>query len=322
MFTVLSKFNFTRLLRERSVENIDLISTIEKFLYKSRGFVVQKPKQKEPVILLLSGGLDSIVAWEVLMSWYDSVVYPVFISRGKNQRVRKEWSSVYYFASYFQRKYPDNYRSPFRMRVNTLPKDYESYFTTIALSAEEILANFDSQRSYIKDGSNVLIKRVNNIDPYLTAFYGVMYAQYLENKFQIKIRNLFVGVNASDGKEGSSQSFTALRSTLLSMCAATANYDWSFSSVFFEKELGLALDKTDVVALGAELGLPMERTWTCFNHGLWQCGDACATCEDRRNAFVLAGVKDKTFYLSSFKALPDLLVREAKNLVKSIIYKF
>jgi len=321
MFKALSKTDFIKLLRERNVENIDLISVVEKFLQKKRGFVLQKPKKKEPVILLLSGGLDSIVAWETLIRWYDCIVYPVVISRGNWQRVHKESKSVRYFAKYFQRKYPDNYQEPFRMKVNTLPKDYSSYFTNIALSAEEILANFDAQRAYIKNGSNVLIRRENNIDPYITSFYGVIYAQYLQNRFQVKARHIFLGVNASDGISGSSQSFTALRSALLSICAATANYDWNFSSVFFEKEFGLFLDKSAVVSLGAEFGLPMEKTWTCFKYGLWQCGDSCATCEDRRNAFSLAGVVDKTFYLSSFKALPSLFVRRLKNLVKSIIYK-
>lgn len=321
MSRVFSKKDFIELLQKRSTENTDLVSFVEKFFQKKRGFVLQKPKKGEPVILLLSGGLDSIVAWEALIRWYDCVVYPVVINRGKWQRVRKEWKSVCYFSKYFQSKYPDNYQEPFRMKVNTLPKDYDGYFTEIALTAEEILANFDAQRSYIKDGANVLIRRDSNIDPYITSFYGAIYAQYLQNRFQVKARHVFLGVNASDGISGSSQSFTALRSTLFGMCAATANYDWSFSSVFFEKEFGLFLDKSAVVSLGAEFGLPMEKTWTCFKYGLWQCGDACATCEDRRRAFSVAGIVDKTFYLSSFKALPSLFVRRLKNLVKSIVYK-
>jgi 7-cyano-7-deazaguanine synthase len=53
--------------------------------------------------------------------------------------------------------------------------------------------------------------------------------------------------------------------------------------------------KTDIVALGARLGVPFEETWSCYEGGDVHCG-RCGTCVERREAFELAGVADPTVY--------------------------
>lgn len=55
-------------------------------------------------------------------------------------------------------------------------------------------------------------------------------------------------------------------------------------------------DKADVVALGVELGVPLELTLSCMNprDGL-HCG-LCSKCRERRDAFNEAGVADPTTY--------------------------
>ncbi len=53
--------------------------------------------------------------------------------------------------------------------------------------------------------------------------------------------------------------------------------------------------KADIVRRGSELGVPMERTWSCYEGGQLHCG-ACGTCIERREAFYLAGVPDPTRY--------------------------
>lgn len=58
--------------------------------------------------------------------------------------------------------------------------------------------------------------------------------------------------------------------------------------------------KSDIVALGTILGVPLHLTWSCykgadFNTHL-HCGK-CGTCVERREAFERAGVKDPTSYL-------------------------
>jgi 7-cyano-7-deazaguanine synthase len=53
--------------------------------------------------------------------------------------------------------------------------------------------------------------------------------------------------------------------------------------------------KADIVTLGHQLGVPFERTWSCYNGRDIHCG-ACGTCYERREAFRLAGVGDPTMY--------------------------
>jgi 7-cyano-7-deazaguanine synthase len=57
----------------------------------------------------------------------------------------------------------------------------------------------------------------------------------------------------------------------------------------------VAWRKADIVRRGQVLGVPLERTWSCYIGGARHCG-ACATCRDRRAAFAAAGVTDPTEY--------------------------
>ncbi len=54
--------------------------------------------------------------------------------------------------------------------------------------------------------------------------------------------------------------------------------------------------KEDIVTRGAELGVDFARTWSCYKGGEAHCG-RCGTCVERREAFELSGVEDPTEYL-------------------------
>lgn len=57
----------------------------------------------------------------------------------------------------------------------------------------------------------------------------------------------------------------------------------------------LETDKTGIVRLGHELGVPFALTWSCYEGGTKHCGK-CGTCVERREAFALADVEDPTDY--------------------------
>lgn len=56
-----------------------------------------------------------------------------------------------------------------------------------------------------------------------------------------------------------------------------------------------ASTKADIVSLGVEVGVPYDKTWSCYKGGEKHCG-RCATCVERQEAFALAGVPDPTEY--------------------------
>ena len=57
----------------------------------------------------------------------------------------------------------------------------------------------------------------------------------------------------------------------------------------------IAASKSDIVRIGADLGVPFERTWSCYEGGKIHCGQ-CGTCVERKEAFAGAGVPDPTAY--------------------------
>ena len=55
------------------------------------------------------------------------------------------------------------------------------------------------------------------------------------------------------------------------------------------------LDKTELVRRGAKLGIDYSHTYSCYRGGEHHCGH-CATCRERQEAFIKAGVADPTVY--------------------------
>ncbi|MDQ8207210.1 7-cyano-7-deazaguanine synthase QueC [Coraliomargarita sp. SDUM461003] len=63
--------------------------------------------------------------------------------------------------------------------------------------------------------------------------------------------------------------------------------------------------KADIVRRGAVLGVPFEKTWSCYKGGEVHCG-RCGTCIERREAFDLAKVEDPTTYADDAPSLESL----------------
>lgn len=58
------------------------------------------------------------------------------------------------------------------------------------------------------------------------------------------------------------------------------------------------LTKADIAAEGANLGVPFEKTWSCYKGGDIHCG-RCGTCVERIEALDLADAVDPTIYEDS-----------------------
>jgi 7-cyano-7-deazaguanine synthase len=59
----------------------------------------------------------------------------------------------------------------------------------------------------------------------------------------------------------------------------------------------IAINKGQIAAEGARLGVDFALTWSCYKGGAIHCG-TCGTCVERREAFMQAGVADPTDYES------------------------
>jgi 7-cyano-7-deazaguanine synthase len=70
---------------------------------------------------------------------------------------------------------------------------------------------------------------------------------------------------------------------------ATGNQRLNIKAPFVDK------DKSEIVRLGQEFGVPFKETWTCYKGGALHCG-ACSSCSERKRAFSESGVVDPTEY--------------------------
>ncbi|MDQ5988294.1 MAG: 7-cyano-7-deazaguanine synthase [Syntrophus sp. SKADARSKE-3] len=60
----------------------------------------------------------------------------------------------------------------------------------------------------------------------------------------------------------------------------------------------IAMNKADIAKRGLQLGIDFSQTWSCYNGGDIHCSE-CGTCKERKEAFFLAGIKDPTDYMES-----------------------
>ena len=59
------------------------------------------------------------------------------------------------------------------------------------------------------------------------------------------------------------------------------------------------MEKRDVVRLGLELGVPLELTLSCMNPQAGRHCGLCSKCRERRDAFLEAGIDDRTEYATA-----------------------
>lgn len=91
-----------------------------------------------------------------------------------------------------------------------------------------------------------------------------------------------------DGRPGGAEFISAYQE------AALAAYAWRLVPGFRVLAPFVDLALADVVELGAHLGVPFGRVWSCRD-GAVHCG-TCEACVERREAFTLARVQDPTVY--------------------------
>ena len=68
-------------------------------------------------------------------------------------------------------------------------------------------------------------------------------------------------------------------------------------------------DKAGIVIRGAELNVPFQETWSCYEGGDLHCGK-CGTCIERREAFHLARIEDPTPYQADAPSVQTMVTND------------
>ena len=278
------KGDFIRYLKDRPFDDLRTIELIELELRK-RGGVFKLPKPGSSVVLLLSGGLDSVVAWGFLMEEYKLKVYPVWV-RNRQKKWKYISKSIRFFSRFYKKRYPDLFNLPFCV-VDDFPQ-IEIENISKKVHSMSILDEFvDSKRK-----SNINLSSVSLIG------LGRSYAKLLFLREHVDVSTIFCGILSNDGDVVPAQSFTSIRCNSLFLRVTTSENKWQFASVFYERELGNLFFKKDVIRWAFDHGIPIENTRSCYINNRFQCGE-CIACNNRKWSFVESGVIDKTRYMES-----------------------
>ena len=289
----ISQKEFLQQLKNKPFEDILTINTVESILKKNGG-LFHMPHRDSPVILLISGGLDSIVCWDILMSKFGLKVYPLSLNRGLS-RNKAEKKSVKFFSRYYKKKYPLLFNQPRYLDAPLSQLNININQVHQIMHPQAILDNFVSKP---KVTANIAMGSAS-----LYPILAKLYSQYLKYTQNINIHTIFCGFLASDGGIPE-ESFTSLRVGTLYLRVTTSDNKWQYSSPCLEKELGYYLFKKDLIWWGHRHHLPLEKTWTCYQAKRLPCGQ-CISCFIRKEAFNKANVVDKTTYLPlTFRNLP------------------
>jgi 7-cyano-7-deazaguanine synthase len=126
-------------------------------------------------------------------------------------------------------------------------------------------------------------------DVYLTGRNIILLSKAGIYCVQKKLSRIAIGPLAGNPFPDATPEFFAAMSRMLSMGLA---HEIAIDAPF------IAMHKSDVIRLGADLEVPFELTLSCMNprHGL-HCGQ-CSKCRERRDAFHEAGIEDPTAYAS------------------------
>jgi hypothetical protein len=292
--------NIKQKIYQNIANNSQVVDHLEQILIDQRGYVYKIPIPHTPVIMLFSGGLDTIAVTNILLEKYKLIIYPLYINR-RLPHSRQTNKSVAFFNNYFLKKYPKLFNPVFEVNLKIPAPEIKH----ILLSAENDPVKIQGQTGY---------KQGIPLQPAIYANTAFHYAKYLNKKNSLNIKNIFGAWLPANSVWFAYESFQALRSIMVNLCVIDNDYSWQFCSLPLEPELDNFLEKEDLIKIVSQYKLPLEKTWTCWRGGSHQCG-CCGNCYARKEAFQKAGIIDKTIYGQNFidKIIESIQFRYSPN---------
>lgn len=272
-----------KLINKVQFEDLTIIDKVEKILVQNRGYVFKMPPPNTPVILLMSGGLDSVSMACFLMEKFKLKLYPLFINWGQSN-LKKEERALDFFTSLYLKRYPKLFNKPKKITAFIPIKELNNGLKDIVILRNSIFAS-----------------------------HAVHYASVLNEKDKLKINTIFCNSVASDGMLVPDSTLTAIRLNNLNICINEGDFKWQYTSIALEKTMGFYLSKDFFVRFALKNKIPIEKTWSCYRKTNIHCGK-CLPCQGRKEAFLKAGIEDKTFYYR-----PKLFDRFLNKIRKIII---
>ncbi len=245
-----------------------ILEFIERILIKKRGYVFKVP-ENQPVVLLVSGGLDSAVAIDKIIREWKVKVYPLFVKRGAKSEKYEE-KAFDFLARFYMKRFPHNFKHPYKVSTKIPPHELKSYFSKKTLNTIGYP---------LRDAS------LQNV--------GIQFAFALNEKYSLRIKTVLIAMTPDETFPHCN--ILSLRTETLLACIDTNDWFWQISSPFIEPVLGKPLYKKNLILWAIKYGIPLDKTRSCVSNGKNPDG-TCQECLWRLKAFKEAGVKDSLEY--------------------------
>ncbi len=280
---------FERVQSKNNQENARILHKLNEILEIKRKVIFRIPRENTPIVLLMSGGLDSICLWQLLLDKFRLQVYPLYF-KNETRLVAGEEKSIHYFSRYFGNKYPKlsktlvikNFNLPTRSIVG-LNRANADLFDVI----EKI--------QYVKNKGLVYFK-TNITNFYFSSFFVYLVYQYLLElkRLGITIDNIFAAT-VKDECQNSDRTLSIFRLINLTFSMLLNNDRLQYTSFPLEKATHRYSHKKQLVTFSIKHNIPLEQTWSCTRSQSIHCGK-CVNCVLRRNVFATLRYQDKTIY--------------------------
>lgn len=284
----------------KSKEDRDILAALDSILTRKRNFIYRMPRRNDSVVLLLSGGLDSVCLWNVLMGKYELNVYPLYVYNPEKRNVGQE-RSIRYFSKVFKSKYPQLFHDVYwceQKFIFSFQRVVDPY--SVLNDIPNILNNLIYSKKFRGNFPN-LTGAPSRIGIYtLKAFE---YANLIHYKNGFRVDTIVWGIVPEDGKLLRDSTLSVLRSINLFLCTILSNYEWQVTAPI-DKTNNFYYTKSDLVTYALKSSLKIEETWSCNNQKIIHCG-ACFNCISRKIALAKNNINDKTLYLKlpSFQSI-------------------
>jgi len=293
---------------KKKFEDPLILKGLNEMFQDKRGYAFKMPKRNEPVLLIVSGGLDSIMLWFHLMSVYGLVVYPIYFTSPPFNRnnIPGEIRAIKYFFNFYKKMFPHLVRN-----IKFMPIDL-SFSLTRGGNIKILETNWRIVANNLKTNVDTGEKSVYLLD------YPTRFARYLLSSYEyglalqsrnIPVASIFLGVVPNDSAIGREPTLTVLRSLNMYLCLVLGDWKWQITGPV---EKGFYFPKEKSITNGFKSGIPLEKTWSCARPFLFHCG-FCNACRYRQRSFIDAGITDKTTYI---------LHPKTKKWIKNLLLKF
>lgn len=263
-----------------------------------KGFLAKKahiskatlPPRGAKVILLVSGGFDSVALWFYLLNHYGYEVYPLYCIDKKNRKKNEEDAAIYYsklFCDLFPKK---------AHKLKKIPINEKFAFKSASMhkvNPVDILAPhlFLSSKGEIQ---NTLLSTPFRLLHYVIAAHNVMMEEKYHNNTDIEA--IFIGFVSND-KVTRESTLSVVMTINLFVSLVLGDYGYKFVAPI-DKDIGFYLSKEDLARYAITHDLDIYKTWSCDRGASKQCG-ICISCSVRKQTFKNIGTHDRTIYASS-----------------------